>query len=464
MSSCNAVNPNGGAIARRVIDTSDPNLHLLEQILSTENVRTAWERVKANKGAPGVDNVTIDQFPELFRSKWKEIRDSILAGTYLPSPVKRVEIPKNTGGTRQLGIPRILDRLIQQAIYLVLMPIFDPGFSKFSFGSRPGKSAHDAIKQAKEYIRQDYRVAVDTDLAKFFDSVEHDVLMCRVAGKVNDKRVLHLIGLYLRAGVEVKGRFQKTVRGVPQGGPLSPILANILLDDFDKELEKRGLRFTRYVDDFLIFVKSQSAGKRVSQSIRRFLERKLKLAVNENKSRVGPTSGTEFLSFVFKKATVRWSEDAFQEFKRRVKELTGRSWGVSMDYRFKKLAEYLRGWMNYFGISEYYEPVPEIDHWLRRRIRTCYWKHWKKPRNRIRQLIKLGAPRADAISVGLSRKGPWHLSRTKATQMAMTNKWLEGKGLISVKDLWVKIHYPPAKFRPQKTSPGGRPAKARSRS
>jgi RNA-directed DNA polymerase len=266
--------------------------------------------------------------------------------------------------------------------------------------------------------------------------------MPRIARKVSDKPVLHLIGSFLRSGVEINGRVQNTIRGVPQGGPLSPILANILLDDFDKELEKRGLRFVRYADDFLIFVKSQRAGERVSQSIRRFLERRLKLTVNEKKSRIGPTNGTEFLGFVFKKTTVQWSDKAFQEFKRRVKKLTGRSWGVSMEFRFEKLAQYLRGWMNYFGISEFYRPIPEIDHWLRRRIRMCYWKKWKRCKNRIRNLLALGTFKKQAIMTSLSRKGPWHLARTLATQSGMTNKWLTEQGLVSEKDLWVKIHYP----------------------
>ena len=402
MSSCSAKNPNGGAIIRRVNGASDPNLHLLERILSTENVRTAWERVKANKGAPGVDNISIDQFPAQFRPQWKEIRKSILAGTYQPSPVKRAEIPKATGGTRFLGIPCVLDRLIQQAICQILTPIFDPGFSNFSFGFRPSRSAHDAIKQAKEYIREGYRTAVDTDLAQFFDTVDHDALMCRIARKVLDKRVLSLIGKFLRAGVKVKGRYQKTVKGVPQGGPLLPFLANIMLDDFDKQLEKRGLRFVRYADDFIIFVKSRRAGARVSLSIRRFLERRLKLTVNEKKSRVGPTDGTEYLGFVFKKFKVRWSDKAFSEFKRRVRKLTGRSKGISLDYRLKKLALYVRDWMNYFGISEYYDPVAEIDSWLRRRIRACLWKQWKKPRTRIRELRRMGTSLKSAIFAGIS--------------------------------------------------------------
>ena len=419
-----------------------PNVHLLERILSFENVRNAWKRVQANKGAPGIDDVSIEEFPERFRSQWAGIRSSLLAGTYLPTPVKRVEIPKPTGGTRPLGIPTVLDRLIQQAISLVLTPLFDPGFSEFSYGFRPGRSAHGAIRQAREYIRQGFRIAVDTDLAKFFDTVEHDVLMTRVARKVHDKRVLRLIGSYLRAGVSIDGRLHRTVGGAPQGGPLSPLLANILLDDFDKELERRGLRFVRYADDFLILVRSRSAGDRVAQSIRRFLERRLKLSVNEKKSRVGSTDETEFLGFALKKTRILWSEKAFQEFRRRVRKLTGRSWGVAMDVRMRKIREYIRGWMNYFGISEAYAPIPEIDSWLRRRIRMCYWKQWRRCRTRVRNLLALGTFKKQAILTALSRKGPWHLARTMATQSGMTNKWLVDQGLVVVKDLWVNIHYP----------------------
>lgn len=426
----------------RVTSQPDQHDHLLGRILSFENVRKAWERVRANKGAAGIDNVSISEFPERFRSQWHEIRKSILMGTYLPSPVKRVEIPKATGGMRPLGIPTILDRLIQQAIAQVLVPMFDPGFSRFSYGFRPGKSAHDAVKQTREYIREGCKIAVDTDLAKFFDTVEHDVLMHRIARKVKDKGLLRLIGKYLRAGVIVNGRLQATKRGVPQGGPLSPLLANILLDDFDKELESRKLRFVRYADDFLVLVKSQRAGERVAQSVRRFLERKLKLTINEKKSRVGPMNQTEFLGFAFKKTRILWSEKAFQEFRRRVKHLTGRSWGVSMEYRMRKLREYIQGWMNYFGISEAYSSVSEIDHWLRRRIRMCYWKQWRRCRTRVRNLLALGTFKKQAILTSLSRKGPWHLARTMATQTGMTNKWLSDQGLVNIKKLWVNIHYP----------------------
>ena len=442
MSSHNTKKPTGGVNVRRVVEPLTPNDHLLERILSRTNMQKAWKRVKSNKGAPGMDDMSIQEFPEFARDNWDNIRQSLLDGTYQPLPVKRVEIPKPTGGTRPLGIPTILDRLIQQAIYQVFMPIFDPGFSEFSYGFRPGKSAHDAVRRVREYIREGYRVAVDIDLSKFFDTVNHDVLVHRVAKRVRDKRVLRLIGKYLRAGVMIDGRLRATRKGVPQGGPLSPLLANILLDDLDKELERRGHRFVRYADDFVILVKSQRAGERVMESVKHFLKRKLKLDVNENKSQVAKTDQTNFLGFTFKGTKIRWSDRAFREFKRRVKRLTGRSWFVSMDYRYKKLAQYIRGWMNYFGISEYYRPIPEIDHWLRRRVRMCYWKQWRYARTKIRNLLKLGTHPGVAIPMSLTRKGPWRSARTMATQTGMTNQWLMDQGLVSVKEQWVKIHYP----------------------
>lgn len=441
-SSTIATNPSGGANGRRVADKPNSDENLLEQILSRPNMVKAWERVKSNKGAPGVDNMPLGDFMAFARKHWEKIRLSIFDGTYQPLPVKRVEIPKATGGTRPLGIPAVIDRLIQQAIAQVLLPIFDPHFSESSFGFRPGRSAHDAVYQVRDYIRMGYRMAVDADLAKFFDTVEHDVLMCRISRKVRDTRVLQLIGKYLRAGVVINGRREETRKGVPQGGPLSPLLANILLDDLDKELEKRNHRFARYADDFVILVKSRRSGERVMAGLSRFLEHKLKLKVNQTKSKVASTNEITFLGLVFKGASIRWSDKALAEFKRRVKELTGRSWGVSMEYRLAKLAEYLRGWMGYFGIAEYYRPIPEMDHWLRRRLRMCYWKQWRFCRTKVRELTKLGTYLRTAISVGLSRKGPWRLSRTLATQSGMTNQWLKDQGLLSVKDLWVNIHYP----------------------
>ena len=442
MCSYAVTNPTGGAAYARGTGQPDPNASLLEEVLSFANLTSAWKQVRSNKGAPGIDGVTVDEFPDRTREHWQEILQSLLDGTYHPNPVKRVEIPKDSGGTRPLGIPTVLDRLIQQAIAQILNPIFDPGFSESSFGFRPGRSAHDAVYKVRGYIRKGYRQAVDMDLAKFFDTVDHDVLMQRVARKVKDKRVLALIGKYLRAGAMVNGRLQESRKGVPQGGPLSPLLANILLDDLDKELERRGLRFARYADDFVILVKSPRAGERVMRTIRRFLERGLKLTVNEQKSSVATTDQITFLGFAFTKGKVLWSEKSFAKFKHRVRELTGRSWFVSMEYRYKKLAEYLRGWVGYFGISESYRPVPEIDHWLRRRIRMCYWKQWRLCRTKVSKLLRLGTFLKTAIAAGLSRKGPWRLSRTLATQTGMTNKWLAKQGLLSVKDLWVSIHYP----------------------
>jgi RNA-directed DNA polymerase len=440
--SCAVTNPTGGAVAGRGTGPPDPNASLLEEVLSINNLTSAWKQVRANKGAPGIDGVTIDEFPDRTRDHWKEIQQSLLEGTYHPNPVKRVEIPKDSGGTRPLGIPTVLDRLIQQAIAQVLTPIFDPGFSESSFGFRPGRSAHDAVYKVRGTIRQGFRWAVDMDLAKFFDTVDHDALMHRVARKVKDKRVLALIGKYLRAGTMVAGRLQESRMGVPQGGPLSPILANILLDDLDKELERRGLRFARYADDFVILVRSPRAGQRVMGSIRRFLERKLKLTVNEQKSSVAATDRITFLGFAFTKGKILWSEKSFAKFKHHVRELTGRSWFVSMEHRYKKLAEYLRGWVGYFGISESYRPIPEVDHWLRRRMRMCYWKQWRYCRTKVSNLLRLGTFIKAAIGVALSRKGPWRLSRTVATQSGMTNSWLAKQGLLSVKDLWVNIHYP----------------------
>jgi len=442
MSSDILMNLYGGDVAARVMERRSPGSDLLERILEPDNLMRAWKQVKSNKGAPGVDEVTIAQFPAYVQERWQGIGAAILDGTYVPSPVLRVEIPKSDGGMRPLGIPTVMDRVIQQAIAQVLMPMFDPGFSESSFGFRPGRSAHDAVYKVQDYIKQGYRIAVDMDLAKFFDTVNHDVLMNRVSRKVKDKRVLRLIGRYLRAGVVNKGCLEYTRKGVPQGGPLSPLLANILLDELDKELEARGHRFARYADDFIILVKSQRAGERVMESICRFLEQRLKLSVNEKKSKVAHVEDCSFLGFIFRRGKIRWSQKAFVEFKRRIRLLTGRSWFVSMDYRLKKLAEYIRGWINYYGISEYYRPIPGLDEWLRRRIRMCYWKQWRKIRTKVRNLLKLGTSKHTAILTALSRKGYWRLARTLATHTGMTNRWLAKKGLVSIKEMWIRIHYP----------------------
>jgi len=424
----------------------DPALSddLMARVLTPENLRKAWHQVKANHGAPGVDGMTIEDFPVFAREHWPSIRQALRDETYQPSPVRRTEIPKRHGqGKRLLGIPTVVDRVIQQAMAQVLGPLFDPEFSASSFGFRPGRSAHHAVKQIQSYIKAGAKVAVDMDLAKFFDRVNHDALMARVARKVRDKAVLRLIGKYLRAGVLVGESLQPTATGVPQGSPLSPLLSNIMLDDLDQELERRGHRFARYCDDFLIVVKSQRAGDRVKASLTRFLRQHLKLEINESKSTVGPTKECVFLGFTFQGTRIYWSHEAFRDFRHRLRELTGRSWGVSTAYRIRNLNEYIRGWIQYFGLSQYYRPLPELDAWLRRRLRMCFWKQWRYVRTKVRELLKLGTAKKTAILTALSRKGPWHLSRTLATQTGMTNQWLsEALGLVSIRALWIALHYP----------------------
>jgi RNA-directed DNA polymerase len=438
--SVSTMNPTGGADGRRCV--AQPALHddLMARVLDRENLQRAWKRVKANRGAPGIDGMRIEDFAEFARSHWAEIRQQLERGSYQPQSVRRVSIPKPGGGERLLGIPTVVDRVIQQAIAQVLTPIFDPGFSESSFGFRPGRSAHGALRQAQRYIGEGYRIAVDLDLAKFFDNVQHDALMARVARKVGDQRLLALMGRYLRAGVWVGEAIQPTELGTPQGGPLSPLLGNILLEDLDKELERRGHRFVRYADDLLILVKSQRAGDRVKDSVTRFLTRKLKLVVNEQKSRVVKINEATFLGFNFRGTKLRWSDRAFEDFKHNIRKLTGRSWGVSMAYRFHKLAQYIRGWMGYFGISDYYRPIPELDQWLRRRVRMCYWKQWRYVRTKVRNLLGLGTSKRQAILTAISSKSYWHLSRTLATQTGMTNQWLKAQGLTSIRDLWMKAH------------------------
>ena len=404
MSSETAMNPSGGVDFRHVVEGRSLNSVTVAPVLERENLRKAWKQVKANKGAPGVDNMSIEEFPEYAFRHWEEIKTALLEGSYVPSPVKRVEIPKDSGGTRPLGIPTVLDRLIQQAIAQVLTPVFDPHFSEDSYGFRPNRSAHQALRKGEKDVQEGYGYAVDLDLEKLFDTVDHDTLMNRVARKVRDKGLLRLIGKHLRAGVVVNGRLAKTVRGVPQGGPLSPLLSNILLDDLDKELERRKHRFARYADDSIILVKSERAGHRVMATITRYLE-KLKVTVNRDKSRLVRVQDCSFLGFTFKGRKLTATGKALIAFKHRLRRLTGRSWGISMKDRCEHSALYVRGWMNYFGIGIRYTDIMELDHWLRRRIRMCYLQQWGRSRKRIGELIKLGSPKYQAILTGLSRKG-----------------------------------------------------------
>ena len=438
--STTTMNPIGGAEGRR--RATQPALHdnLMEAVLSPANLHRAWRRVKSNGGAPGIDGLCIEDFPAYAREQWPAIRQSLDNGRYQPQPVRRVSIPKPDGGERALGIPTVVDRIIQQAIAQVMTPIFDPEFSESSYGFRPRRSAHGALRQVKADIKAGYRIAVDLDLAKFFDNVDHDILMARVARRIADRRLLALIGRYLRAGVLINDSIQPSELGTPQGGPLSPLLANILLDDLDRELEGRGHRFVRYADDLMVLVKSERAGQRVKASLTAYLDRQLKLPVNEKKSQVAKIDQCVFLGFTFKRGKLRWSDAAFADFKHRIRELTGRSWGVSMDYRFQKLGQYLRGWLGYFGISEYYRPIPELDEWLRRRVRMCYWKQWRLTRTKIGHLLALGVGKRTAVLTGISSKSYWHLSRSQATQVGMTNDWLKAQGLVSIRDLWMKAH------------------------
>ena len=349
------------------------SMSLMEAVVDRTNIERAWKQVKANRGAPGPDGVTITEFPTWFRSRWPAIKQQLLDGTYRPEPVRRKVIAKPDGGQRLLGIPNVIERLIQQAIVQVLTPIFDPTFSESSFGFRPKRSAHGATKQVQRTIRRAYRYAADIDLSKFFDRVQHDVLMARVARKVGDKVLLRLIGRYLRAGVMVEGVLQPTEVGAPQGGPLSPILSNILLDDLDKELERRGLPFVRYADDFAIFAKSERAAERIMASVTRFLTDKLRLVVNQEKSQVVASREFEFLGFAFRKsrATINVSDKSLQRFKHRIREITGRSRGISMAQRLGELRRYVRGWMGYFGLASQLKLFDRLDRWIRRRIRMC---------------------------------------------------------------------------------------------
>ena len=419
-------------------DEATTTQDLLEAVLASDNLARAWKRVKSNKGAPGIDGVTIEDWPAHACEHWPALRGQIESGRYTPQAVRRVEIPKPDGGKRMLGIPTVTDRVVQQAIAQVLTPIFDPTFSDSSFGFRPGRNAHQAIRQVQASVKDGYRIAVDLDLAKFFDTVNHDVLMGLLGRTIDDKRLLALIGRYLRAGVLVGEHVEPSEVGTPQGGPLSPLLANILLHQLDQELEKRGHRFARYADDMIILVKSQRAAQRVMRSITRYLETSLKLTVNPAKSKAAPMSECSFLGFTIRGNKIRWTDKALANFKHQVTELTGRSWGVSMDYRLHKLGQYLRGWTAYFGISQYYRPVPELDDWIRRRIRMCYWKQWRWVRTKIKNLRDLGVSLKTAIQHGVSSKSFWHMARTPALQQALSNAWLKAQGLVSVKDLWSK--------------------------
>ncbi|MGB7343792.1 MAG: group II intron reverse transcriptase/maturase [Pirellulaceae bacterium] len=419
----------------------DENHALMEEVVDEVIIEMAWARVKANRGAPGPDGITCEDFPDWFRPQWETIRQQLLDGTYRPSPARRVSIEKPDGGTRELGIPNLLDRLIQTAIVIVLTPIFDPDFSESSFGYRPDRSAQDAVKQVQTIIRGGRRWCVDMDLSKFFDRVQHDVLMARVARKVRDKRLLKLIGRYLRAGVMVDGLCQPSEAGTMQGGPLSPLLSNIYLDDLDKELEQRGLPFVRYADDFVIFTKSEAAAKRVYASVERFLSKRLKLIVNHDKSSIRRADGLEYVGYEFRGygGQIRVSKKKLDAFKKRVTEIFRRNRGVSMASRYATFRSYARGWLGYFALDQVKTTFSRLDKWLRRRVRACYWKQWRKSKTRLKKLVSLGVSARVARAFAMSGKGPWRLSATSGVQRALSNEHLAAEGLFNLEEYWQSL-------------------------
>jgi RNA-directed DNA polymerase len=405
---------------------------LMEEVCERENCKQALARVKANKGSAGVDGMTVHDLPDFLKQHWSAIREQLLSGTYTPQPVRRVEIPKPDGGVRKLGIPTVLDRFVQQAVMQVLQRRWDRTFSEHSYGFRPGRSAHQAVEAAQRYIAEGYRWCVDLDLEKFFDRVSHDKLMAKIAERVSDKRMLKLIRAFLRAGVMEGGLVSPVDEGTPQGGPLSPLLSNIVLDEFDRELERRGLRFARYADDSNIYVRSRRAGERVMASLKRFIATKLKLKVNEQKSAVARPWARKFLGFSFTNAGVpkrRISPRAVDRFKERVRELTSRTRGVGIERMAEELAQYLRGWIGYFGKCETPSVLESLEKWLRRRLRSAIWKQWKRGSVRFAELRKRDVNLPLAAKTAGSAHGPWHLANSKALAFALPNAYFDSLGI-----------------------------------
>ena len=405
---------------------------LMEEVCGRENCKQALKRVKANKGSAGVDGMTVQQLAEYLKQYWPVLREQLLSGTYVPQPVKRVEIPKPDGGVRKLGIPTVLDRFIQQAVMQVLQGKWDLTFSDHSYGFRPGRSAHQAVEQAQQYIAEGYRWVVDLDLEKFFDRVSHDKLMARIGTRVSDRRVLKLIRSFLKAGVMEGGLVSPVDEGTPQGGPLSPLLSNIVLDEFDRELERRGLRFARYADDSNIYVRSQRAGERVMASISAFITTKLKLKVNQQKSAVARPWERKFLGFSFtanREPKRRIAPKAVLRFKERVRELTSRTRGVSIERMAEELAQYLKGWLGYFGKCQTPSVLQGLEEWTRRRLRSVIWKQWKRNPVRFAELRKRGVGKDLAAQTAGSAHGPWRLANSPALNIALPNAYFDSLGI-----------------------------------
>lgn len=408
---------------------------MMERIVARDNLKKALAQVRRNKGAPGVDGMTVDDLAAHLKDHWPEIRVQLLNGTYQPQPVRRVDIPKASGGTRGLGIPSVLDRFLQQAVMQVLQEDWDPTFSPSSYGFRPGRSAHQAVAAAQQFIADGCHTVVDLDLEKFFDRVNHDILMGLVAKRVQDRSLLRLIRRYLTAGVLVGGMVDPMDEGVPQGGPLSPLLSNLMLDVLDKELERRGHRFARYADDCNIYVRSPRAGERVMASVTRFLERRLKLRVNTAKSAVAPPTERKFLGFSFLslgRPRRCIAPQALARFKQRVRELTSRTGGRSLAQVIPRLSRYLIGWRGYFGFCETPTELRSLDRWIRRRLRAIVWKQWKYGTTRFAELRRRGIRKELAAKAAGSPHGVWRLSQSPALSMAFPNVFFRDHGLASV--------------------------------
>ncbi|MFI0374719.1 MAG: group II intron reverse transcriptase/maturase [Candidatus Thiodiazotropha sp.] len=413
-------------------ENEDTGSALLEAMLTRGNLQQAWKRVKSNKGAAGVDGLDIQQTAERLKSEWPTIRQQLLQGRYRPSPVRRVTIPKPNGGQRELGIPTVLDRLIQQALLQVLQPIIDPSFSEHSYGFRPGRRARDAVLKAQSYVQSGKRTVVDVDLEKFFDRVNHDILIDRVSRRISDKGVIHLIRAYLNAGIMNHGVVQQRYQGTPQGGPLSPLLANILLDEVDEELEKRGHCFVRYADDCNVYVGSYQAGLRVMSLLRKCYD-KLKLKVNETKSAVANVIGRKFLGYSFwvgPKGQIkrRVSDKAMVTFKHRIRHLTRRSYGQSLEEIIERLRSYLLGWKGYFGLAQTPGIWRRLDEWLRHRLRAIQLKHWKRGKTMYRELIALGASAKIARRIAANSRRWWRNS-AKVLNNVLTIGYFDRLGL-----------------------------------
>ena len=408
---------------------------LMEQILSRENLIRALNRVVRNKGSHGVDGMPVQNLRAHVIEHWDTMKVELLSGTYQPQPVRRVEIPKPDGGVRLLGIPTVMDRFIQQAIAQVLSSIYDPTFSDHSYGFRPNRSAHGAVKKAQGYIADGNRWVVDIDLEKFFDRVNHDKLMGLLAKRIEDKRLLKLIHKYLKTGIMINGVVTDNEEGTPQGGPLSPLLSNIVLDELDKELEKRGHQFVRYADDCNIYVKTPKAGNRVMRSVTSYIEGKLKLKVNGNKSAVDRPWRRKFLGFSFTKhrePKVRIAKASVNRMKDKIRDITSRKRPYSMEVRIQKLNQYLMGWCGYFALADTPSVFKTLESWIRRRLRMCVWKSWKKPSTKVRKLTGLGIPKGKAHEWGNSRKGYWRISKSPILHRALGNSYWSSRGLKSL--------------------------------